>query len=93
MVHSFNSVYNANGNVTIEFFEDNKKRSIIFQKDTRACTDVINTLQHYHMLSYMDKYRKEDDRIKAVIEHLRKSYVFKSNPNNVSIFRPLVKTK
>lgn len=76
MVHSFSKVNNANGNITIVFYEDNKKRQIIFTKGTQA-------LEDYEWLGIDDH--------QAEINYLRKKYKFVANPNNPSIFRPVAK--
>jgi hypothetical protein len=76
MVHSFKQVDNANGNTTIEFYEDAKKRQIIFQKGTKALYDY--------------QWVGMDDLEKA-INYMRKSYKFIANANNKSIFRPISK--
>ena len=76
MIHSFQQVNNANGNVTILFFEDNKKRQIIFQKGTKALYD-------YQFIGM--------DDLEKAINYMRKSYRFVANPNNPSIFRPIEK--
>lgn len=77
MIHSFNQVNHANGNVTVEFFDDNKRRQIIFQKGTIA-------LEDYTMCGIADIYQ-------AIIS-LREKYLFKANANNPSIFRPIEKS-
>ena len=74
MIHSFQQVINANGNVTIVFFEDNKKRQIIFTKGTEALSD------------YMSIELKD---IKEKIIQMKRVYNFKANKANRSIFRPV----
>lgn len=74
MIHSFQQVNNANGNVTIVFFEDNKKRQIILTKGTEALSD------------YMSIELKD---IKEKIIQMKRVYNFKANESNRSIFRPI----
>ena len=77
MVHSFTTKVCNNGNVHVLFFQDSKKRKIILERDTQALSDF-----------YEPEY--EDLSIKDTIIQLRdKSYDFKVNPNNKSIFRPV----
>lgn len=78
MVHSFKQVDNANGNTTIEFYEDTKKRQIIIQKNTQAQLD-------FKWVSI----NKTD--LQQAINELRKKYKFIANPNNKSIFRPVAR--
>lgn len=77
MVHSFSQVDNANGNTTIIFYEDTKKRSIIFQKGTKA-------LEDYQWIGM--------DNLESAINYMRKTWKFIANPNNPSIFRPVYKS-
>lgn len=76
MVHSFTETKNANGNTTVEFMENGKRRAIIFQKGTAALKD-FNSLEFHDL--------------KDSISKLKAKYVFKANENNRSIFRPIQK--
>lgn len=76
MVHSFNEVARNNGNLTVEFFDDTKRRQIIFTKNTMA-------LQMYELC--------EATSIVDKIHNLRKHFRFMANENNPSIFRPILK--
>ena len=73
MVNSFEQVNNANGNVTVVFFEGSKKRQIIFNKGTQALSDYLSI---------------QLDDIKEKITQMKYVYKFKANPNNPSILRP-----
>lgn len=80
MIHSFKTICNANGNITVEFFEDNKRRQIIFTKGT----DALIMLK----LRLMDTNQNAEQAIKM----LKANYLFKANANNPSIFRPIAKS-
>lgn len=96
MYHTFTIVQNANGNITIKFFDDSKTRQIIFQKGTDAQTHFIQIANKFmsteNMNMAMDKPSPfTDDQLIKVINYMRKQYRFTVNPNNASIFRPIVK--
>lgn len=83
MVHSFNLVRNANGNVTIKFKENDKSRKIIFSKNTKALEELQEKLEPWGNRDV------DSSQLKLYIQHLKFHYTFKANPNNVSIFRPM----
>lgn len=85
MIHSFEQINNVNGNVTVIFFEDNKKRQIIMTKGTEA-------LRAYQDITIGDIDPGDYPDIKGAINKMKSNYIFKANPNNPSIFRPIVKT-
>lgn len=80
MIHSFKTNCNANGNINVEFYEDNKRRQIIFTKGT----DALITLK----LRLMDT----DQDAQQAIKLMKSTYLFKANANNPSIFRPIAKS-
>lgn len=82
MVHSFSQVDNANGNTTIIFFEDSKKRQVILTKGTDAQAD------YQIILSALP----DDTDVRTALNLMRNHYYFRANPNNPSIFRPFPKS-
>lgn len=83
MVHSFNLVRNANGNVTIQFKQNDKTRKIIFSKNTKPLEDLQEKLEPW------GNREVESEQLKLYIQHLKYIYTFKANANNTSIFRPV----
>ena len=97
MVHDFKCIERSNGNLSVDFIEDGKRRTIIFSKNSTAkrmfkfilkaqkeiiFLSTIEGKEELHDLSY-------DYQIKEVIHKMRKYYVFKQNLNNVSVFYPV----
>ena len=92
MVHGFNFKQFGNGNCAITFKEDNKNRSILFDKDTPVYDILKRELSVFSDDPVMDLDILDDNDIKSIINVMRTlGYIFKSNPNNVSIFRPIKK--
>jgi len=89
MVHTF-SVVHSKANYTIMFYDGDKQRHIKFRVGTKECELIKKAVQHYYACSQVQDYSGDKLYI-AAINHLRKSYLFKSNPNNVSIFRPVAR--
>ena len=81
MIHSFELIRHQNGNSTVVFYEgpENKKRKIVFQKDSNA-----QWLLHYYCYKGMSFIN--------IFKRLREKYVFKANKNNPWIFRPFDKS-
>lgn len=104
MVHSFTVTDNNNGNTTVSFMENTKKRSIIFSKDSdaqRIFKDLSQSLTSEYVIKNTNPQkgirqstidRGRDITSEEVITRMKILFYFKANMNNKSIFRPIHKS-
>lgn len=90
MIHSFKIVEHVNKNITVQFYQDNKLRKIIFTNGTKALEHFIGIQRYY--VNTASGIATNDEIIQGTIENMRKRYIFKANANNPSIFRPIAKS-
>lgn len=82
MVHSFEYTERAKS-LTLKFMQDGKRRSIIIAENTNAYI--------HFQITMVDVNPTSDKDWMEVVQRMRKrGYAFKANPNNVSIFRPVI---
>lgn len=84
-VHSFKYTESKRHNITISFIEGNKERKICFKYGTDANL-------YCHMIA-KDYDTTNENEVRRLLEYIRQTYSFKKNPNNPSIFRPILKAK
>jgi hypothetical protein len=86
-VHSFSTTFHKNGNITIIFYEGNKRRDIKLVMGTTA----HDLYSHYHYEVGGQTYGSDEAVTKESLHYLRRDFNFKKHPNNPSVFYPKTK--
>ena len=105
MVNNFETINHINGNISVKFMENGKRRSIIFLKGSYALetfeaiseTYEYNTMRRKNIYGDFNTNTQRlsdladscDELMKKIINDMKKYFVFKKNENNVSIFYPV----
>lgn len=94
MVHDFKNKFKNNGNIHVEFLQNDKKRRIIFENGSQSLIDYIDVCEEWvekESNSQNNFLSITDEVIIGFINELRVKYHFTVNPNNPSIFTPVKK--
>ncbi len=81
-IHSFSSILNKNGNITITFFEGTKQRQIKLIKGSKAFSLYVANYNQYAPIA------GDDVATRSSIANLRLDYKFMKHANNPSVFYP-----
>ena len=87
-VNSFEICERSNGNVTVTFKENDKCRSIIFNKGTRAKALFLSCVLFACQRDEYSMHELSDYQIKSIVNDMREFFQFNVNSNNASVFRP-----
>lgn len=97
MVHNFELVRHANGNSTVYFYENNKRREIKFIKDSEAQRSLELSIKSNNLLvehNYVGMVSSESEKkasLQFIISQMKSRFRFVKNDKNPSIFRPITK--
>ena len=74
MVHNFKCIARSNGNLSVEFMEDGKNRSIIFLKDSTAKRIFVSIVEAYN----------ESKHLRSQVKHIHTTKDFNNFLDSIS---------